>query len=69
MGGSQNNKEFLWKKVQKRGGVDNQKHIAVKLNGTAYNGIENTYLCSNLSQGTTTKNRKETEHVNSKVSD
>ena len=45
-------------KVCKGVGEDNQKHSTVNLNGKTYNGIENKYICSNLSQAPTTKIRK-----------
>ena len=67
MGVSQNNNARLWKKVQNIGGGNNQKHSTVNLNGADYNGIKNTYVCSNLSQAPTKKNKIEQE--NSAVAD
>ena len=48
MVGYQNNKACLWNKGQKRGGVDDQENIILTFNVTSYNGIENTYVCSDL---------------------
>ena len=48
MGVSQNNKACIWKKGQKRGKRDDEKHSIVNFNGTIYNELENTYICNNL---------------------
>ena len=57
------------KKVWNRGGVDNQKHSTLNLNGIDYNIIENEYVFSNLSWAPITKNIKEIEQKNSAVAD
>ena len=58
MGGSQNNKTRVWKKGRKKVGEDNQKHISLNCNVKIYNIFENTYVCSNLAQAPTTKNKQ-----------
>ena len=48
---------------------NNQKHSTVNLNGKTYNGMENTHICSNLSQAAPKKVRKEIEQENSADAD
>ena len=47
-GGITNNKARFWKKILKRGGGYDQKHISLKCDGTIYNRFKNKYVCSNL---------------------
>ena len=39
MGGSQKSKSIVWNKLQKRGGIDDHKHISLYINGKSYNGF------------------------------
>ena len=59
MGGSQNSKSCIRRKGWKRGEVDYQKHITLTCNDKIYDGFENTYVCSNISQAPTKQKRQE----------
>ena len=59
MGVSQKNKSRVWNKGRKRGGGDDQKNSTLTCKGKFYNGLENTYVCSNLTQAPT-KTKKQT---------
>ena len=61
IGGLQNNKAWVWKRGQNKSGGDDHKHSSINCKGTIYNGFENTYVCSNLAWGSTTKNKQETK--------
>ena len=51
MGGSQNNKVRVCKKVRNRSREDDKKHGTVNFNVTGYNELENKYACINPVRG------------------
>ena len=57
MGVSQKNKACVWNKSQTVVGGNDHKNSTLTCKGTIYNGLENTYVCRNITRAPTTETK------------